>query len=89
LYFLFNVIAGNLENKIIQLLRENSEAHFFFDEFPFGLNGLQQDELKNISDKIPEKNILWIACQYQNNPMSEDLHNCGNQLNMSFLKRSI
>jgi hypothetical protein len=75
--------AGNLESKILQLFKDNPEAHFFFDEFPFGLNGLQPEELIKISSKLSEKIFLWIACQYQNNPMSEDLQNCGNHLNES------
>ncbi len=70
-----------MESKILQLFKDNPEAHFFFDEFPFGLNGIQPEELINISSKLSEKCFLWIACQYQNNPMSEDLQNCGNPLN--------
>ncbi len=70
-----------MESKILHLVKDYPKAHFFFDEFPFGLNGLQSEELINISSKLSEKSFLWIACQDQNNPMSEDLQTCGNPLN--------
>jgi hypothetical protein len=72
-----------LESKILQLFKDNPDAHFFFDEFLFGLNGIQPEELINISSKLSENCFLWIACQYQNNPMLEDLQNCGNDLSES------
>ena len=71
------LLSDKLECEIVRLVEQNPSAHFFFDEFPFGKNGVKMDSLTKISANIPVNNCLWIACQFQKNPQAEDLQKCG------------
>ncbi len=47
------------------------------DECPVGINGLQPEDLKDLSDELSEDQFLWIACQTQKSPPSEDIESNG------------
>jgi hypothetical protein len=46
------------------------------DEVPLGF-GISAEELTEVSEKISQDNCLWIACQSQLHPSSDDLRDCG------------
>ena len=49
------------------------------DECPVGNNGLQPEDLKDLSDELDEDTFLWIACQTQKSPPSEVIKQFGNK----------
>jgi hypothetical protein len=59
-------------------MKKHPESHFFMDECPVGINGLQSKELRDLSEKLSEDQFLWIACQTQKSPSSEELKSNGN-----------
>jgi hypothetical protein len=46
------------------------------DEVPLGF-GISAEELAEVSEKISPDNCLWLACQSQLHPSSDDLRECG------------
>jgi hypothetical protein len=46
------------------------------DEVPLGC-GITAEELAEVSEKISPLNFLWLACQSQLHPSSDDLKECG------------
>ncbi len=72
-----NTSTLDLEEKIVRVVNENADSHFFMDEVPLGF-GITAEELGKISEKISQDNCLWLACQSQLHPSSEDLRECGN-----------
>ncbi len=59
-------------------MEENPNAHFFFDEVPLGDGGITAEDLQEVSEKISSETFLWLACQSQLHPSSDDLKDCGN-----------
>ena len=57
-------------------MNQNPDSHFFMDEVPLGC-GITAEELAEVSKQIDPDNFLWIACQSQLNPSSEDLRDFG------------
>ncbi len=57
-------------------MHENPDSHFFMDEVPLGF-GISAEELAEVSEKNSQDNCLWIACQSQLHPSSDDLRDCG------------
>ncbi len=55
---------------------QNPDSHFFMDEVPLGC-GISAEELAEVSEKISPDNCLWLACQSQLHPSSDDLRECG------------
>jgi hypothetical protein len=49
------------------------------DECPVGINGLQPEDLKDLSDELTEDQFLWIACQTQKSPPSESIKRQGSK----------
>jgi hypothetical protein len=58
-------------------MKKYPESHFFMDECPVGTNGLQPKDLKDLSDELTEDKFLWIACQTQKSPPSEEIKSIG------------
>ena len=58
-------------------MEKHPESHFFMDEYPVGINGLQPKDLKDLSDELSEDQFLWIACQTQKSPPSGDIESIG------------
>ena len=50
------------------------------DECPVGNNGLKPKELKEllVATKLQDQIFLWIACQTQKSPPSEEIKSKGN-----------
>jgi hypothetical protein len=65
-----------LEEKIARVVTDNPDSHFFMDEVPLGF-GISAEELADVSEKVSLDNFLWIACQSQLHPSSDDLRDCG------------
>ncbi len=59
-------------------MEENPNSHFFFDEVPLGDGGITAEDLQEVSEKISSEKFLWLACQSQLHPSSDDLKDCGN-----------
>jgi hypothetical protein len=84
LHLLFKILLKNvfkiynldLEEKVAQAVNENPDSHFFMDEVPLGC-GITAEELAEVSEKISPENFLWLACQSQLHPSSDDLKECG------------
>jgi hypothetical protein len=51
------------------------------DEVPLGF-GITAQELSKVSEKISQDNYLWLACQSQLHPSSDDLRECGKFFNL-------
>jgi hypothetical protein len=66
----------DLEEKIGRVVNENPDSHFFMDEVPLGFR-ISTEELVEISEKVSQDNCLWLACQSQLHPSSDDLIECG------------
>jgi hypothetical protein len=58
-------------------MKEHSGSHFFMDECPVGQNGFKPKDLKDLSDELTGDQFLWIACQTQTSPPSEDIRSNG------------
>jgi hypothetical protein len=71
------LLYSDLKKQTIQLMKKHPESHFFMDECPVGINGLQPGDLKDLSDELSEDQFLWIACQTQKSPPSEDIESNG------------
>jgi hypothetical protein len=78
-FFSKSLIAG-LKEKILQLVKDNPQGHFFLDEVPLAELKITAGDMKEISEKIPEENYFWFACQSQLLPQQQeqDLIDCGN-----------
>ena len=74
--YVLTSIFLDLEEKIGRVVHENPNSHFFMDEVPLGF-GISAEELADVSEKIPQDNCLWSACQSQLHPSSDDLRDCG------------
>ncbi len=61
---------------IARVVNENPDSHVFMDEVPLGY-GISAEELAKVSEKISPDNFLWLACQSQLHPSSDDLRKCG------------
>ncbi len=46
------------------------------DEVPLGF-GISATELVEVSETISQDNCLWLACQSQLHPSSDELRECG------------
>jgi hypothetical protein len=80
--YVLTSIFLDLEEKIARVVHENPNSHFFMDEVPLGF-GISAEELTEVSEKIPQDNFLWIACQSQLHPSSDDLRDCGKLFNLT------
>jgi hypothetical protein len=49
--------------QLLELAKENPEAHFFIDEFPAGVNGINKDEVDGLNSTVGTDSFLWIACR--------------------------
>ncbi len=73
----------DLLSRIVECIEKNPDSHFFLDETPLGINAITVDNLiEEISPKICDDRILWIACHTKNRPyeLSDDLRDNGNLL---------
>jgi hypothetical protein len=68
-------------------MKDNPRCHFFLDEFPVGVNGLNPVDLKKLADKISDEFFLWIACQTQKSPPAKEIERYGSYF--SFSSRTI
>jgi hypothetical protein len=44
-------------------VERNKDAHLFLDEVPFGNKAVSANFLNQLSEKIPDSQYLWVACQ--------------------------
>jgi hypothetical protein len=79
IFFSKSLISG-LKEKILQIVKDNPQGHFFLDEVPLAELKITAGDMKEISEKIPEENYFWFACQSQLLPQQQeqDLIDCGN-----------
>jgi hypothetical protein len=54
------------------------------DEVPLGF-GISAEELAEVSETISQENYLWLACQSQLHPSSDDLRELGRLFNFILL----
>ncbi len=73
------MIAG-LKKKILKIVESNPNGHFFLDEVPLAELRITPEDLKDISEKIPNENFFWFACQSQlvTPQQEQELKDCGN-----------
>jgi hypothetical protein len=62
---------------MLSTVEENPNCHFFFDEVPLG-SEITAEDLQEVSENVSPENFLWLACQSQLHPASDDLRACGN-----------
>jgi hypothetical protein len=64
----------------LHIVKENPNGHFFLDEVPLAELRITPEDLKEISNSIPEENFFWFACQSQLLPQQQErgLKDCGN-----------
>jgi hypothetical protein len=62
-----------MEKSLLQLVERNKDTSFFLDEVPFGSKAISANFLNQLSDKIPEIQYLWVACQAHESHYTKEL----------------
>jgi hypothetical protein len=60
-----------MENSLLELVKRNKDTHFLLDEVPF--RAISANLLNQLSEKIPESQYLWVACQAHESHYTNDL----------------
>jgi hypothetical protein len=55
----------------LELVVRNKDAHFLLDEAPFG--AISANFLNQLSEKIPDSQYLWVACQAHESHYTKEL----------------
>ena len=61
-----------------KLVKNNPESNFFIDEAPVSEENFPTEVLAQISKKVSPNNSLWIACQSDKPPYTENSILAGN-----------
>jgi hypothetical protein len=62
-----------MEKSLLQLVERNKDTSFFLDEVPFGSKAISAIFLNQLSEKIPEIQYLWVACQAHESHYTKEL----------------
>jgi hypothetical protein len=66
------------------LVEKNPASNFFIDEAPVSEENFPTEMLAQISKKVSHNNSLWIACQSDKPPYTENSNLAGNIITFVF-----
>ncbi len=67
-----------------KLVENNPSSNFFIDEAPVSEENFPTEKLAQISKKVSPSNSLWIACQSDKPPYTENSILAGNLITFVF-----